>query len=64
MQFAIEGMHCQKCVERVRKAIDQVQGAHAVNVEIGSATVAADASKSPLVIAALRDAGYAAHESK
>jgi copper chaperone len=64
MKLAIDGMHCQKCVERVRKAIEGVDGARVESVEVGSARVAADASKAPQVIAALRDAGYAARESQ
>lgn len=64
MKLAIDGMHCQKCVERVRKAIERVEGARVENVEVGSATVTADASKTLQLIAAVRDAGYEARESK
>jgi copper chaperone len=63
MKLAIEGMHCQKCVEHVRKAISRVDGARAERVEIGSATVSADASKAAQVIDAIRDAGYQAREA-
>ncbi len=63
MKLLIEGMHCQKCVERVRKAIDHVDGAHAEQVAIGSATVAADSSRAAEVFAAVRAAGYEARES-
>jgi copper chaperone len=63
MKLAIEGMHCQKCVERIRKAIDRVEGAHAEQVEVGSATVAVDSSRRAQVLAAVRDAGYDARES-
>jgi copper chaperone CopZ len=63
MKLAIQGMHCQKCVERVRKAIESVDGAKARSVEVGSAEVAADASKAPQVIAAVHEAGYEARES-
>lgn len=61
MDLTIRGMHCEKCVERVRKAIERVDGASVENVAIGSASVAAEASKTPQLIAALRDAGYEAH---
>ena len=64
MKLTIEGMHCQKCVERVRKAIGQVDGAHAEKVDVGSATVAVDSSRGPQVLAAIHDAGYEARESR
>ncbi len=60
MKLAIEGMHCQKCVERVRRAIETVPGAHAETVEVGSATVQIEPSQGPQVIAAVRAAGYEA----
>ena len=63
MKLTIEGMHCQKCVERVRKAIGQVDGAHAEKVDVGSATVAVDSSRAGEVLAAVRAAGYEARES-
>lgn len=64
MKLAIEGMHCQKCIERVRKAIESVDGAKASSVELGSAEILADPSKATQVIAAVRDAGYEARESR
>ena len=63
MKLTIAGMHCQKCVERVRKAIDHVDGAHAEKVDVGSATVAVDASRAAEVLAAVRAAGYEARQS-
>jgi|HubBroStandDraft_6_1064221.scaffolds.fasta_scaffold1405676_1 copper chaperone len=63
MTLAIDGMHCQKCVERVRNAIDRVDGARAQKVEVGSATVEIDASREAQVLAAVREAGYEARES-
>ena len=63
MKLAIEGMHCQKCVERVRKAIDKVDGARVENVEVGSATVSIDPARGGPVLAAIRAAGYEARES-
>lgn len=55
-------MHCQKCVERVRKAIESVPGARAEKVEVGSATVRIESSQTPEVIAAVCAAGYQARE--
>ena len=63
MTLAIDGMHCQKCVERVRKAIGRVDGAHVQRIEVGSATVEVDASGEAQVLAAVRAAGYEARES-
>jgi copper chaperone CopZ len=63
MTLAIEGMHCQKCVERVRKAIEGVNGARAEKVEVGSATVLVEPAHVTEVLAAVRNAGYDAHES-
>jgi len=51
-------MHCQKCVERVRKAIEGA-GAKAERVEIGSATVEGDVAR---VIEAVKKAGYEARQ--
>jgi copper chaperone len=63
MKLAIEGMHCQKCVERVREAIEAVDGARAEQVEVGSATVTVDPSRAPQVLNALSAAGYPAKEA-
>lgn len=58
MKLAIEGMHCQKCVERVRKAIEGVPGVSVENVDVGSATVKVDGEGAASVIDAVRAAGY------
>jgi len=58
MKLAIEGMHCQKCVERVRKAIEGVPGVSVENVDVGSATVKVDGEGAAGVIDAVRAAGY------
>ena len=42
MRVAIEGMHCDACVRRVRKAIEKVAGAHVEDVQIGSAVISID----------------------
>ena len=63
MKLAIEGMHCQKCVARVRKAIDAVDGARAEQVEVGSATVSVDPSRASQVLNALSAAGYPAKDA-
>jgi copper chaperone len=56
----IEGMSCQHCVMRVKKAIDAVSGVTKTDVAIGSATVQFDESKTKKedIIAAIEKAGY------
>ena len=41
----IEGMSCMHCVGRVKEALDKVDGVTGANVEIGSASVSFDESK-------------------
>jgi copper chaperone CopZ len=54
-------MHCQACVQRVRKALDRVEGARVENVEVGSAEVAIDPAREAAVLEAIRKAGYEPH---
>lgn len=58
MKIAIEGMHCQACVQRVRKAIEKVDGVSVQQVEVGSAVVTSDPAHEPAVLDAIRKAGY------
>ncbi len=61
MTLTIDGMHCQACVNRVRKALEGVAGAKPEKVEVGSAVVAVDAGREPAVLEAVRKAGYEPH---
>lgn len=63
MKLAIDGMHCQACVERVRKAIEKVEGARAEQVEVGGARVAVDAARENAVIESIGKAGYPARKA-
>ncbi|MBF0558192.1 MAG: heavy-metal-associated domain-containing protein [Nitrospirae bacterium] len=56
----IDGMSCQHCVARVKKALDGIAGITESNVTVGSATVKYDESKvqSENIIAAIEKAGY------
>ena len=63
MKLAIDGMHCQACVQRVRKAIEKVEGAQVTQVDVGSAEVAIDPSRETAVLEAVRKAGYEPHSS-
>jgi copper chaperone len=58
MKLAIEGMHCQACVARVRKALEKVEGTRVDNVDVGAAEVTIDGPREPLVLDAIRKAGY------
>jgi copper chaperone CopZ len=58
MQVAIGGMHCDACVRRVRKALENVAGVKVEAVEVGAATLDAPESARPAVIEAIRKAGY------
>jgi copper chaperone len=58
MKIAIDGMHCQACVQRVRKALEKVEGAQVRGVEVGSADVAIDPAHEAAALEAVRKAGY------
>jgi copper chaperone len=64
MRIAIDGMHCQACVQRVRKAIEKVDGVAIQQVEVGSAVVTADSARETAVLEAVRKAGYEPHKSE
>jgi copper chaperone len=56
----IDGMSCQHCVMRVKKAIDAVAGVTKSDVAVGSATIQFDESKAKKedITAAIEKAGY------
>jgi copper chaperone len=56
----IEGMSCQHCVMRVKKAIDAIDGVLNSDVSIGSATVEYDDSKTgrDQIVKAIEGVGY------
>jgi len=58
----IEGMACQACVARVTIAIEKVDGARAVAVSVGQATVDFDEQRTSAaaVVDAVTQAGYPA----
>jgi copper chaperone len=64
MKLAIDGMHCQGCVQRVRQAITKVEGAQIQQIEVGSAVVAIDPAREAMVLEAVRKAGYEPHKSE
>ena len=58
MRIAIEGMHCQACVARVRKALEKVDGVSVSRVDVGSAEIEADAAHASAALDAVKRAGY------
>jgi copper chaperone len=58
MKVIIEGMHCQACVARVRKGLEKVDGARVDRVDVGSAEISIDSLQEPVVLDAIRKAGY------
>jgi len=65
LKLTIEGMTCQHCVMRVKKAIDAFQGVSKSEVAIGSAVVSFDETKvkKEEIIASIEKAGYKAASS-
>jgi len=63
MTIAIEGMHCDACVRRVRMALEKVEGVTVREVKVGSAVVEADAAKQASALEAIQKAGYQPHIS-
>ena len=61
MNIAIEGMHCDACVRRVRMALEKVEGVTVHEVKVGSAVVDADASLQAAAMEAIQKAGYRPH---
>jgi copper chaperone len=64
MKLAIEGMHCDGCVRRVRRAIEKVNGARVESVQVGSAAVAIAQDGEMAVLDAVRKAGYEPRKSE
>jgi len=56
----IDGMSCQHCVMRVKKAIDAVEGVSSSDVRIGSVGIVYDDSKTErnALEKAVQEAGY------
>jgi len=63
MNIAIEGMHCEACVKRVRMALEKVEGVAVREVSIGSAVIDASAKQRAAALEAIQRAGYQPHIS-
>lgn len=60
LNLKIDGMSCQHCVMRVKKAIDGIDGVSASDVSIGAAKVSYDENKTDAdaISKAVENAGY------
>ena len=60
LTMRIDGMSCGHCVKAVRDALAELPDVQVQSVEVGSATVAYDPSRTPrsALVEAVRDAGY------
>ncbi|HSA57915.1 MAG TPA: heavy-metal-associated domain-containing protein [Gemmatimonadaceae bacterium] len=65
INLTIDGMSCGHCVQSVRSALESVPGATVASVEIGTATVLVDESRTAIgdLVDAVQDAGYEAQEA-
>ena len=64
MKVAIEGMHCDGCVQRVRRTLEKLDGVAVREVKIGSADVSADPAQEAAVIQAVEKLGFQARKSE
>ena len=64
IELAIDGMHCDGCVQRVRGALQKVPGVLTEKVELGKAQLQVDDGTEPAVLAALDDIGFDARIAK
>ena len=58
----IEGMSCGHCVARVEKTLSKLDGVHVGRVDVGSAEIDYDPTRTPFerIRQAIDDAGYTA----
>ncbi|WP_166986193.1 heavy-metal-associated domain-containing protein [Canibacter zhoujuaniae] len=66
LNFTVTGMSCAHCEAAIRSELEELDGVHAVAVSAanGTLTVQADAAVTEqAIIAAVDEAGYAAHSA-
>ena len=61
MRIEIAGMHCQSCVARVRKALENIVDARVREVEIGSAELDLPPARQEEALEAIEKTGYRPH---
>ncbi|HLH38702.1 MAG TPA: heavy metal-associated domain-containing protein [Bryobacteraceae bacterium] len=58
MRIQIDGMHCEACVRRVRKALEKTPGVIVDEVQVGYADVSVPAGRESEAVEAIRQAGF------
>ena len=58
IELAIDGMHCDGCVQRVRGALQKIPGVVIEKVELGKARLQVPAGQEAAVLAALDNLGF------
>jgi Cu+-exporting ATPase len=64
IELAIDGMHCDGCVQRVLGALQKVPGVHTEKVELGKARLQVEDGKESAILAALDNIGFDARIAK
>jgi copper chaperone CopZ len=64
LELAIDGMHCNGCVQRVSDALQKIPGVTTEKVELGKARLKVEPGKEPAVLAALDNIGFDARIAK
>lgn len=62
MTLNVQGMTCHNCVRHVREAIEALEGATSVQVDLESGTATFDGVTAAAAIAAIEEEGYQASE--
>ena len=59
--FQIDDVHCEKCVEKIRKALENLGGLEEVHFDIDAKIVRIEGEADPIVIEQIiQDTGYTA----
>ena len=63
IELTVEGMSCEHCVARVKKALEGIEGVRVANVTLdpGRAVVEGEDLDPEALSAVVEDTGYAAH---
>lgn len=62
MTLNVQGMTCQNCVRHVREALEALDGATNVHVDLEAGTATFDGVTATAAIAAIEEEGYQASE--
>jgi copper chaperone CopZ len=58
MRIAIDGMHCDNCAQRVRKALEKTDGVMLREVQVGWADAEIQPGREEAALEAVRKAGF------